>query len=154
MELPRGILEMIDDYVSEALDATGTRKPRRAARVQTPTPLPRTTEPIEVDIDVSDMAADEADVVAGEEPTNGLISVEVDDRTDPEVRNMFSFDEATAWQMPAFVAPTEPIPTLSRIRTARGSHPPPGETEIDDEVTNVIPIGPIRPPVTPDGSPR
>ena len=41
MDLPRGLLEMIDDYVSEALDATGTRKSRR----RYPTPLPVSAAP-------------------------------------------------------------------------------------------------------------
>lgn len=135
MDLPRGLLEMIDDYVSDALDATGTRKSRR----RFPTPLPASAAPdastplLEVDIDVSDMAASE--------PSDGLLPIEVDDRTDPEAPNIFSQDEGTAFLAPAFIAPKDLIPTLSRIRTARGSQPPPAEIEIDeDEITNVLGI--------------
>ena len=139
MDLPRGLLEMIDDYVSEALDATGTRKSRR----RYPTPLPVSAAPDsstpslevggDVEIDVSDMAASE--------PSDGLIPVEIDDRTDPEVPNIFSAEEGTAFLAPAFSPPKDGIPTLSRIRTARGSQPPPAEIEIDeDEITNVLGI--------------
>jgi hypothetical protein len=133
MDLPRGLMAMIDDYVSDALDATGTRKLRQPRRAPTPPPI---ASSIEVDIDVSDMSADEA---AAEEPSDGLIPVEVDDRTDPEGPNIFSHDEGTAWMAPAFKAPQDPIPMLSRVRTARGSYPPPAEIEVDeDEITNVL----------------
>jgi hypothetical protein len=142
MDLPRDLLEMIDGYVSEALGATGTKKSKRRA----PTPLPASAAPdastpgLEVDIDVSDMA-DEVSLQAAEEPSDGLIPVEIDDRTDPEVPNIFSSEEGTAYLAPAFMAPKDPIPTLSRIRTARGSQPPPAELEIDeDEITNVLGI--------------
>lgn len=138
MDLPRGLQDMIDEYVSSALDTTGTRKPR-AQRVDLPLPPPRGSEPVvtapvEVEIDVSDMAV--------EEPSDGLLPIEVDDSTDPGAPNMFSFDEGTAWMAPAFVAPADPIPTLSRIRTARGTPPPPAEIEIDDEITNVLKTAP------------
>jgi len=94
----------------------------------------------DVEIDVSDMSADDA---AAAEASDGLIPVEIDDRTDPEGRNIFSFDEGTAFLAPAFIAPKDPLPTLSRIRTARGSHPPPAEIELDeDEITNVLGIPP------------
>src|SRR5438094_629290 len=124
MDLPRGIEDMIDEYVSDALDTTGTRKSR--PRVL-PLPAPGVVDPAlrvaDVEIDVSDMAA--------EEPFDGLLPVEVDESTDPQARNIFSFDESTAWLAPAYIAPVEPIPTLSRIRTARGTPPPPAEIEID-----------------------
>jgi hypothetical protein len=146
MDLPRDLLDMIDEYVSDAFDATGTRKSRQARRL--PTPLPIAAAPSssqsdivgDVEIDVSDMSADDA---AAAEPSDGLIPVEIDDRTDPEGRNIFSFDEGTAFLAPAFIAPKDPIPSLSRIRTARGSHPPPAEIELDeDEITNVLGIPP------------
>lgn len=140
MDLPRGLQEMIDEYVSSALDTTGTRKPR-PQRVELPLPAPRGSEPLvaappaeEIEIDVSDMAA--------EEPSDGLLPVEIDDSTDPGAPNIFSFDEGTAWLAPAFQAPADPIPTLSRIRTARGTPPPPAEIEIDDEITNVVKTAP------------
>jgi len=146
MDLPRDLLDMIDEYVSEAFDATGTRKSRQAIRL--PTPLPIAAAPAashsdvssDIEIDVSDMSADDA---AAAEASDGLIPVEIDDRTDPEGRNIFSFDEGTAFLAPAFIAPKDPIPTLSRIRTARGSQPPPAEIELDeDEITNVLGIPP------------
>jgi hypothetical protein len=127
MDLPRGLLARIDDYVSDALDATGTRKLRQARRALTPPPI---GSEIEVDIDVSDMEP------PGEDE---LIPVEVDDRTDPEALNIFSYDEGTAWMAPAFQAPRDPIPMLSRVRTARGSCPPPAEIEVDEEeITNLV----------------
>ncbi|HTL32084.1 MAG TPA: hypothetical protein VL326_03105 [Kofleriaceae bacterium] len=134
MDLPRDLQDMIDEYVSDAFDATGTRKSRQVRRLPTPLPI------ADVEIDVSDMSADDA---AAAEPSDGLIPVEIDDRTDPEGRNIFSFDEGTAFLAPAFIAPKDPIPSLSRIRTARGSHPPPAEIELDeDEITNVLGIPP------------
>ena len=138
MDLPRGLQDMIDEYVSSALDTTGTRK-SRAHRVELPLPAPRASEPAvvaapvepDLEIDVSDMAA--------EEPSDGILPIEIDETTDPGIApNMFTFDEGTAWMAPAFVTPVDPIPTLSRIRTARGTPPPPAEIEIDDEITNVL----------------
>jgi hypothetical protein len=139
MDLPRGLSEMIDEYVSDALDATGTRKARKAIRFPTPVPIAASAAIAEeIEIDVSDMTADDA---AASEPSDGLIPVEIDDRTEPEGRNIFSFDEGTAFLAPAFAAPKDAIPTLSRIRTARGSQPPPAEIELDeDEITNVLGI--------------
>jgi hypothetical protein len=132
MDLDRDILGMIDEYVADALGATNTRKAKPVAVAPSP---PKAALEIEVDIDVSDMEA------AADEPAEDeLIPVEVDDRTDPEGRNVFSFDEHTAWMTPAFQSPRDPIPTLSRVRTARGSQPPPAEIEIDDEITNVLEI--------------
>lgn len=49
MDLDRGLLEMIDEYVSDALAATGTRRAPRttapAARVVEPDPEPADLEP-------------------------------------------------------------------------------------------------------------
>lgn len=129
MDLPRDFEEMIDEYVSNALDTTGTRKSR--PRVALPLPPARPSSVAEdIEIDVSDMAASE--------PSESVLPVEIDESTDPEARNVFSFDEGTAWLAPAYEPPADPIPTLSRIRTARGTPPPPAEIEIDDEITNVL----------------
>ena len=141
MDLPRDFLELIDDYVSDALDATGTRKLRQARRAPTPVPI---ASSIEVDIDVSDMVADaSADAASDQaaplaEHSEDLLPVEIDEGTDPAAPNLFTFDERTAWMAEPFQSPREPIPTLSRIRTARGSQPPPAEVEIDDEITNLL----------------
>ncbi|HUS32073.1 MAG TPA: hypothetical protein VMZ53_26420 [Kofleriaceae bacterium] len=132
MSLPRGLEDKIDQYVADALGATGTR----AARASKPPPIQAAPIVDDVDIDVSDM-----DVAAEDD----ILPVEIDDRTDPGSPNIFSFDEGTAWLAPAFSPPHDQIPTLSRIRTARGSCPPPPEID-DDEVTNVVGIPPSPKP--------
>jgi hypothetical protein len=46
MDLDRSLLEMIDDYISDALSATGTRRaPRATQQMQIVEPLPADLEP-------------------------------------------------------------------------------------------------------------
>ena len=122
MDLPPGVIEIIDQYVSEALDATGTRK----ARPQQATPrLPS---------------------VIVEEDTLIPIHIDFDDHTKPDGQNQFAEEEGTAWLAPAMLPDVE-IDPLPRIRAPRSSaspipRPVPKkpivEVDEDDEVTNVV----------------
>lgn len=118
MDLDRGILDMIEQYVADALETTGTRRTRMArGPLMAPAPI----------VPVVDLLEDDDDLIP--------IEVELEPAT------VFSSEEETAWMAPAFAPTPDPIPVLSRVRAARGSTPPSDletEVELDDEITNLV----------------
>lgn len=122
MDLPPGIIDFIDQYVSEALDATGTRK-QREQQARLPSVI--------VDL---------------EEDTLIPIHIDFEDHTSPDAQNQFAEEEGTAWMAPA-LRPEVEIDPLPRIRAPRSSASPIPmpkepkpifEVDEDDEVTNVV----------------
>lgn len=119
MDLPAGLLDFIDQYVSEALETTGTRK----AKPQAPPP------PTSFDPD-----------------TLIPIHVDYDDQTEPNGARLFAEwfaeEEATAWQIPPLRPETDAcgeIEALPRARAPRHSQSPLVIVEADeDEITNVV----------------
>jgi len=128
MDLPRGLLEMIDEYVADALDSTGTHKLRAKPRpISAPPPAPAVaTAPPEPE----------------DEDTMIPIVVELDPATQPEI-SPFAHeptDAALFTQLSQQLSASEsPFPSLPRERAPRSSMAPlPAIVEDDDEVTNVV----------------
>jgi hypothetical protein len=123
MDLPAGLLDFIDQYVSEALETTGTRKTKSAPRQEPPPPTtsldPDTLIPIHIDFD---------------------------DHTEPNGAKLFAEwfaeEEGTAMQAPALRPETDArgeIEALPRERAPRHSQSPLVIIEADeDEITNVV----------------
>jgi hypothetical protein len=115
MDLPPGIIDFIDQYVSEALDATGTRK---AARPAPPMPAandPDTMIPIHIELE-DDSAA-----------------------VPPALRNLFEEEEQTAWLAPALQPEETEVVALPRSRAPRSSvHDIPKIDLDDEEITNLV----------------
>ncbi len=122
MDLPAGLLDFIDQYVSEALETTGTRKTKPAPKQEPPPPAsfdPDTLIPIHVDFD---------------------------DHTEPNGAKLFAEwfadEEGTAFQVPALRPETDAqgeIEALPRERAPRHSQSPLVIIEADeDEITNVV----------------
>lgn len=126
MDLPRGLAEMIDEYVADALDSTGTRKARpRPPRAVTPPPIAR------------------AD--ARDDDTLIPIEIELDPATEPELVRFFWDDKPGAdadlfAQLSQQLAASESaLEALPRERAPRGSVAPlPAVVMDDDEPTNVV----------------
>ena len=116
MDLDRTELEMIDEYVSDALAATGTRRAPRpsqpSATVKEPEPqaadLEPQTEPLTASIDAQERAR--AIVIDEKNADAGLLA---------QVTQQLAHSESAV----------EPLP---RSRAARGT------TEVEDEVTNIV----------------
>jgi hypothetical protein len=114
MDLPPGLLDFIDQYVSEALDATGTRK---AARPAPQPPMPTATDP----------------------DTMIPIHVELEDHVPPALRNLFEEEEHTAWLAPALQPEETEVKAMPRSRAPRSSvHDIPKIDLDDDEITNLV----------------
>lgn len=122
MDLPPGIVDFIDQYVSEALETTGTRKAKPMPPSEPPPPTSfneDTLIPIHIDLD------DHTD------PTGSLLFAE-----------LFADEEGTAWQVPALRPETDAqgeIAALPRERAPRSSQSPLVIVELEeDEITNVV----------------
>lgn len=117
MDLPPGLSDFIDQYVSEALDATGTRKAARPASRNEP-PMPTATDP----------------------DTMIPIHVELeDDAVPPALRNLFEEEERTAWLAPALDPQETEVQPMPRSRAPRSSvHDIPKIDLDDDEITNLV----------------
>jgi hypothetical protein len=123
MDLPAGILDFIDQYVSEALETTGTRKGKQAPAPAEP-PLPTSFDP------------------------DTLIPIHIDfeDHTEPNGAKLFAEwfaeEEGTAFQAPALRPETDAqgeIDALPRERAPRHSQSPLVIIEAEeDEITNVV----------------
>lgn len=123
MDLPAGILDFIDQYVSEALETTGTRKGNKATPPHEP-PLPTSLD----------------------DDTLIPIHIDFDDSTEPNGAKLFAEwfaeEERTAWQAPPLRPETDAhgeIESLPRERAPRHSQSPLVIVEADeDEITNVV----------------
>lgn len=123
MDLPPGILDSIDQYVSEALETTGTRKSAKIVPPREPPPA-----------------------MSFNEDTLIPIHIDFEDRTDPAgsqlFAELFAEEEGTAWQAPALRPETDArgeIESLPRERAPRHSQSPLVIVEADeDEITNVV----------------
>ena len=123
MDLPAGILDFIDQYVSEALETTGTRKGNKPVPAREPPP------PTSFDPD-----------------TLIPIHIDFDDHTEPNGAKLFAEwfaeEEGTAFQAPALRPETDAhgeIESLPRERAPRHSQSPLVIVEADeDEITNVV----------------
>jgi hypothetical protein len=118
MDLDPSLLDMIDDYVSDALEVTGTRKALRPSPTQ-PTQLVSEPEPEPEDLEPQTEPFGIA-LAAGEIARAHVI----------DERNA---DAALLGQVAQQLAHSESaVDPLSRTRAARGT------LEIDDEVTNIL----------------
>lgn len=122
MDLPPGIVDFIDQYVSEALETTGTRQAKAA-------PPPAPPPPTSFDPD-----------------TMIPIHIDYDDQTEPNGAKLFAEwfaeEERTAWQASPLRPETDArgeIDALPRERAPRHSQSPLVIVETDeDEITNVV----------------
>ena len=123
MDLPAGLLDYIDQYVSDALETTGTRKAK-------PVPAPAPPPP---------SASLDPDTLIP-------IHIDFDDHTEPNGAKLFAEwfaeEEGTAWQVPPLRPETDArgeIDALPRERAPRHSQSPLVIVEADeDEITNVV----------------
>jgi hypothetical protein len=123
MDLPAGMLDFIDQYVSEALETTGTRKGNKPVASREPPPP-----------------------ASFNEDTLIPIHIDFDDRTEPNGAKLFAEwfaeEEGTAFQAPALRPETDArgeIDALPRERAPRHSQSPLVIVEADeDEITNVV----------------
>lgn len=134
MDLPRGLQEMIDIYISEALALTGTRFAPRPARAGV-------SSAVEAEIEDNEESEVEIELEADEPPAGEVDAPDAND----------FLDEATTWMTHAIVIDEddadaallaqvteqlakseEAIEPLPRARAARGT------VELDDEVTSVV----------------
>ena len=128
MDLPAGLLDFIDQYVSEALETTGTRKAKLAPPPPEPPPPPPPS-------------------IATFDPDTLIpIHIDFDDHTEPNGAKLFAEwfadEEGTAFQVPALRPETDAqgeIEALPRERAPRHSQSPLVIIEADeDEITNVV----------------
>lgn len=123
MDLPTGLLDFIDQYVSEALETTGTRKAN--------SPLPAREPPPPTSLDPDTLIP---------------IHIDFDDHTEPNGAKLFAEwfaeEEGTAFQVPALRPETDAqgeIDALPRERAPRHSQSPLVIIEAEeDEITNVV----------------
>lgn len=124
MDFERGLLRMIDEYIFDAMAATGTRRaprpPPPGHQQVTPEPEP---EPGDLDPDADDLLG--CAIIIDEKNADAALLAQVNEQL--AEATMLAHDEP----------PLEPLP---RERAARGS-----VFELDDEVTNVL----ARPPSDP-----
>ena len=128
MDFDRSLLEMIDDYISDAMAKTGTRRaPRQTLQAQ----LGR-----EPELDVADM-----------EPLADLIAARMQTQRDAPQGPTRTFvidernaDPALLAQVTQQLAQSHPaIEPLPRSRAPRGTSVPRSTSESEDEITNVVP---------------
>ena len=115
MELDRSELEWIDEYISDALMVTGTRR------------VPRPTQPSAT---VSEPAPEAADLEPQTEPF--AASLEMQERARAIVIDERNADAALLAQVSSQLQASEVIEVLPRARAARGT------ADLDDEVTNIV----------------
>ncbi|HEY5922551.1 MAG TPA: hypothetical protein VIV11_12810 [Kofleriaceae bacterium] len=114
MDLDRSELEIIDEYISDALAATGTR---RAPRYTQPMQLVREPEPLPADLEpqTEPLVAPAAHEIAR--------AIVIDER---------NADASLLAQVAQQLAQSEPVEPLPRGRAPRST------ADLDDEVTNIV----------------
>lgn len=117
MDLERGLLRMIDEYIFDAMAATGTRRaPRPPPQDQQRVLFEPEPEPGDLDPDADELLG--CAIIIDEKNADAALVAQVNQQL------------ADAMMLAGGESPIEPLP---RERAARGS-----VFELDDEVTNVL----------------
>ena len=125
MELPRGLLDMIDEYVSDARRATGTRPPPLRTHAALPEPS------IESSADPEPTQPDASNDFAEEDSYAWQLPAIVIDEDNADAALLAQVNRQLAMR-------DDPFAALPRIRAPRDSSPPLPELDLDDEVTAVV----------------
>lgn len=133
MDLDRGLLEMIDEYISDAMASTGTR---RAPRQTQPSALVVAPEPELADLEPQTepfgTSSDDYESYESYEAAGSAFVIDPHDADDADLALLGQVAQQLAYSESAI----EPLP---RARAPRST------TDLDDEVTAIVARPPSKP---------